>query len=226
MRNVSYVVNTVLTSMLGVFGIRLEEEPEYRVVTREGDREIRRYAPYLMATTRSAGNFESSQGAMFRRLAAYIFGRNQKREVVEMTVPVLSNPELIPMSAPVVMSQDGEGWSMAFVLPSRFTRETVPVPTDPRVTISERPAEEVAVIRFSGSASEDRVEREASRLLAWIGERTDYRVTGPFRYAGYDPPFSVPFLRRHEVMVPVVAFAQESQGVQKPIGQARRTGAR
>lgn len=210
MERIGYAVSAILSGLAGMFGLHLEEQPAYDVLVKEGAIEIRRYAPYVAATTEAEGSYESGRNVMFNRLAGYIFGENRKQEKIEMTAPVVAEkaePERIPMTAPVVVEQGAGTWRMSFMLPSRYTLETAPVPTDPRVTIHEVPPETLAVIRFSGPLEEAAVEAHARTLSAWLGERSDYVAVGPHRYAGYDPPWAIPFLRRNEVMIPVEPVA-------------------
>lgn len=197
----------VLTGVGSVVGIRTEETPRYETIVKDGDHEIRRYAPYLVATTRASGSREEASNQSFRILAGYIFGNNRTRESISMTAPVVMTPEStkIPMTAPVVMTPDGESWEMAFVLPARFTRETLPVPVDPRVAIREMPAEDLAVVRFSGSVNQEEALKQERGLRDWC-TRTQgqaYEAAGTYRFAGYDPPWTLPPLRRNEVMIPV-----------------------
>ena len=123
-----------------------------------------------------------------------------------MTAPVLSEQQgsadgvEVAMTAPVLTEADGERWRVAFVLPSRFTPETAPLPTDPLVKLSTVPSKTVAVVRFSGLANEWRYRDYEAELLRWI-ERNELTPASEPRYAGYDPPWTLPFRRRNEVLI-------------------------
>lgn len=196
----------VLGSGCSMLGIRTEEQPRYEVLAREGRFEVRRYAPYLSATVVTPGTFRGTQRESFRALAGYIFGKNQASARIPMTAPVAMEPkaEKIPMTAPVLMQESGAGaWAMTFALPSRYTLETAPKPLDSRVVLREVPSETVATARYTWSFSEARARRHEAGLRAWLTAQGAYKPLGEARISGYDPPWTIPFLRRNEVMIPV-----------------------
>jgi hypothetical protein len=194
-----------------VFGIRTAEELKYNVVSKSGDFEIREYQPYILAEASMQGSYEKVQGDLFRILAGYIFGKNTTETKIAMTAPVQTNPETkdtsekIAMTAPVLMKPEGqEIWKMAFSMPSKYTMQTLPKPLDPRVTLIEVPAKTFAVIRFSGSY--DNLEtrhRKTEELSKWLATQTQYKKVSQPVFAGYDPPFTIPFLRRNEVLIEI-----------------------
>ena len=208
-----------------VFGVRTSEELKYSVVESHDDFEIRTYAPYISAQASLTGEYRAVQGDLFRLLAGYIFGKNSTRDSIEMTAPVLldsesregvdgagsretlseTQSESIAMTAPVTMQPGGDGqWTMSFSMPSKYTMGTLPKPTDARVRLLEVPERTVAVIRFSGRfGDEERRAENARSLLKWLAESKWYKATGKPFYAGYDPPFTLPFLRRNELLIDV-----------------------
>jgi len=196
-----YSVLTV-ESALGVFGVRLYEEPRYAIVERlpEG-LEIRRYQPRLAAAVVSPKPGPEGRNEAFRLLFAYIAGANTTAARVAMTAPVLvEEPTRIAMTAPVQIDAAGPGTRMLFFLPAEFTAQTAPVPKDPRVKILLQEAETVAVIRFSGTVTDVSVRKRA--LMQSLGGTT-WKPSGEPYYMGYDPPFTIPFLKRNEVAVAV-----------------------
>ena len=97
---------------------------------------------------------------------------------------------------------DGGGQRIAFVVPSSFTRDSVPHPTDPQITIREEPGQRLAVLRYSGRWTEARFREQERLLQGWIAGR-GLVTTGPAIYARYNAPF-VPWpLRRNEVLIPI-----------------------
>ena len=198
----------VLASTLGlacsVVGVRSTKEPAYTVVLEDADREIRAYEGYLIARTRVDASYEESGSEGFRRLFRYISGHNSGAREIAMTAPVLQarKGEKIAMTAPVLQERSGDSWTMDFVMPAHFTRETVPQPLDERVRIEQVPARTVAVLRYSGRVAEDDLELRTRQLEEWLAGQP-YRAISPAVSARYDPPFAVPFLRRNEIMVPV-----------------------
>ncbi|MEE2789449.1 MAG: heme-binding protein [Myxococcota bacterium] len=211
-----------------VFGIRTSEEISYAVLEENDDIEIRRYSPYLAAEASMTGGYESVQRPLFRVLAGYIFGKNTAQKPFAQKVDVhigapgntasesaaqASAPdeqqtsEKIAMTAPVlVVPAKANTWTMKFSIPTKYTIDTVPKPVDPRVQLIEVPAKTVAVLRFSGAFG-DLPTREAKTavLLERLAENRAYKAIGQPYYAGYDPPFTLPFLRRNEVLVEVTS---------------------
>jgi hypothetical protein len=210
-------------------GIRAgTEQPPYEVVGRVGDAEIRRYAPQIAAEAVVEGPVETARNEGFRRVAGYIFGDNTAKASVAMTAPVVQGREAaggsqsIAMTAPVVQARAGrseaiamtspvvqqpagaESWSIQFIMPSKYTLATLPQPNDPRVRLVEIPARTFAVVRFSGLGREDAVARHEKALDAALAGSSWRAVGEPVTWY-YDPPWTVPFLRRNEVARPVEA---------------------
>lgn len=195
---------SVLSMSCSVFGIRSEETPKYEVLHSEGDKEIRSYAGYIVAKTTVKGEFKEVQGEAFRTLAGYIFGDNEKKQKLQMTAPVRqeksSTSEKLAMTAPVVQSPTEDGWVMTFVMPSEYKMADLPTPKDKRVTLEEVPAKIMGVIRYSGLGRPGTNAEKAKQLKAWLITQEKYEVSAEPSYAGYDPPWALPFLRRNEMM--------------------------
>lgn len=200
------IASLALTSACSVVGIRTEEQPRWESVVKDQSREIRRYSSFLAASTTVEGPFETAQNDAFRILAGYIFGKNKAREQISMTAPVRTDQrqnESIAMTAPVIQQQTGASWNMLFSMPSKYTASTLPEPLDSRIRITTIPEETLATIRFSGWSDREAFEVQSKELEAWVRSATEYEPAGPARYAGYDPPWTLPFFRRNEVMIPV-----------------------
>lgn len=188
------------------------EEPVYEVVGEYEEYEVRKYAPYIIVETTVEGDFEDARNAAFRRLFAYISGDNQTAENVdvdpdiagtsrdggtkiEMTIPVVStNPEEDPTGA--------DNYTTYFVVPSKYTLETVPRPTDDRIRIREIPERLVAVRQYSGRTNAQNYLGNERVLLDALG-RDRIEVVGEPVFAVYNGPFTPWFLRRNEVMVEI-----------------------
>jgi len=202
---------SVSLSACSVFGIRTAEELEYDIISKSGDFEIREYQPYISAVASMQGSYEDVQGDLFRLLAGYIFGKNTTESKIAMTAPVQMNSatkdssEKIAMTAPVVMKPEANGvWTMVFSMPSEYTMQNIPKPLNPKVTLIEVPAKKIAVLRFTGSYNNlENRQQKADALLAWLSTQRQYKKLSAPVFAGYDPPFTLPFLRRNEVFIEV-----------------------
>ena len=179
---------------------RRVEEPAYTVEARDGDFEVRRYAPRVVAETEVTGTRDIASNEGFRRIAAYIFGGNHRRERVAMTAPVSqrSAGETIAMTAPVSQRSDGERWTVAFTMPSAHTLRTLPTPDDARVALRLVPEQRVAVLRFAYRTDDTAVRARTDALLRWAAARGQ-RTHGDAELNRYDPPWTPPFMRRNEV---------------------------
>lgn len=186
------------------------EEPKYTVIKSEEDFEIRRYEPFIVAeTVVSEADLESGSDEGFRRLAGYIFGGNRVKESISMTAPVTTaRSQKIAMTAPVETHRADSDMVMAFMMPSEYSMESLPEPTDPRVVLKKIPGRTLAAVRFSGSWSEERFQEHTKMLREWLGNRR-IQVTGTPTVARYDPPWTPWFMRRNEILVEVVYPGRE-----------------
>lgn len=182
------------------------EEPSYTLIEQAGDFELRAYDPMIVAETEVSGPMDDASSAGFRLIADYIFGNNTSRaggnEKISMTAPVTMEPssEKISMTAPVSMEQIREQWRVHFVMPSQYTLDTLPKPNNPAVRLREVPASNYAVIRFSGLVGEKKRAAKTEEQLTWLDSKGITPIGQP-ELARYNPPWTLPFLRRNEVMV-------------------------
>jgi len=189
-------------ALWGPLASRVEQAP-YTVVTREGNREIRDYAAMIVAEAQVTGDREQAIREGFRLIADYIFGNNSPAQKVAMTAPVTQQPaERIPMTVPVTQQGRNAAWTVRFVMPARHTLETLPRPNDPQVTLRPVEAKRFAAIRFSGTAGARSLARRTDELLAFVHAQGLEPLSMPI-YAFYNPPWTLPFLRRNEVLVEV-----------------------
>jgi hypothetical protein len=179
------------------------EQPKYKVVESDHGIEIRDYTPVIVAEADVSGERDKAIGEGFRIIADYIFGNNLSSQKVAMTAPVTQQAsEKIAMTAPVTQQGDGNSWQVRFIMPASYTMETLPKPKNPAVKLKEIEGKRFAVIRFSGFASEDSLKRHTDQLTESIRAKKLTGVSAP-TYAFYNPPWTLPFLRRNEVMIEV-----------------------
>jgi hypothetical protein len=193
---VLYYLFTLLESALSVVGIRATyEQPRYAVVERlDRGVEIRTYDARMAVETDAKGQHD---GEAFGRLFRYITGANRGGDRIAMTAPVESGGRLIEMTVPV---EQGAAGTMRFYLPRKVAEAGAPEPSQPGVRLVRIPPERLAVLRFSGSAVPEVCRQQAGILAEVLDEAGRSHAEPPF-FMGYDPPFSVPFLRRNEVAV-------------------------
>lgn len=183
------------------------EEPRYTRVEQVGDIEIRDYAPQIVAEVIVSGDRRQASGRGFRPLANYIFGGNQPRADIAMTAPVTStrSGEEIAMTAPVTREPTSDGrWTVAFIMPSEWTMETLPVPNDSNVRLREQPGRRIVAVRFSGSMGQRSVARHLEELTRFMQAREMSPLGAP-TYASYDPPWIPAPFRRNEIWVEISA---------------------
>ena len=179
------------------------EEPPYTVTEQVGAVEIRHYGSRVAAQTVLDMDAEPARNAGFRRLAGYIFGGNVSQTKIAMTAPVAQSSEKIAMTAPVAQAQDAQGRQVIrFFMPEGSTLESLPKPNDPAVELVAVAPETMAVLRFSGDRGAVAVIREQASLLAALQGGAWQQDGAPVAWF-YDPPWTLWFLRRNEVAVPV-----------------------
>jgi len=202
---VSGVVAGVLVvgaSLLGPI-VSNVEQPKYDLVESDGNSEIRDYPPMIVAETDVAGARYDAIREGFRTIADYIFGNNLASQTVAMTAPVTQQvSERIAMTAPVIQQADGQAWQVRFVMPASYTMQTLPIPKNPAVRLRQIKGKRFAVIRFSGTAGEDSLRRQTEELQAFVSAKNLDSLSAP-TYAFYNPPWTLPFLRRNEVMIEI-----------------------
>lgn len=182
------MINTLIAlwSIWGYFGSRVEQA-DYTVVKKMNDYEIRKYPTHIVAQATVPGSDGESMGDGFSTVAGYILGGNTKKESIAMTAPVLATTEC-------------DSQIVSFGMPRSYTLETLPTPNDPRVKIVMIPAKKYAVMRFSWYRSDARIKRKQEQLLSAL-TRDGAAVGGSIAYAGYNPPWTPPWMRRNEVLI-------------------------
>jgi hypothetical protein len=182
------------------------EQPRYELEARVGPVEIRRYAARWVAETRVEGSWERALHEGFRRLASYIFGSNHRGQVhsrgterLAMTSPV--NVRRTEHVTSAVETADSYGnHIVSFNMPSGRARDCLPRPDDERVKLTLKPEARVAVLRYRGGYDGDHVASKFIELLVAL-RRANLRHKGQLQFAGYDPPSTLPLLRRNEVWI-------------------------
>ena len=165
------------------------EKQKYRVVKKDKDFEIRFYPPAIFATTKSvAKSYRELGNSGFRKIAGYIFGNNETSAKIAMT-------------APVHMDINEKGSSMSFVMPSEYTLDKLPRPTDARVELHESPAVYIAAIEFSGYANDQKINQYKDQLSQILNKKGIKTIGNP-TYLGYNAPYEI-IGRKNEVVIAI-----------------------
>jgi len=176
------------------------EQPDYTIERSDGAVETRAYGPMIAAEAVVEGERKEAINQGFRLIAAYIFGANQPKAKIEMTAPVQQQKQTIAMTAPVSQQATGNSWTVRFVMPKNWTLQTLPAPTDQRISLRPIPAQRFIVLRFSGFTTDAAIAKRIDQLCRYV---TDHKLStaGEPLLAFYNPPWTLPFLRRNEVML-------------------------
>ncbi|MEM1402688.1 MAG: heme-binding protein [Pseudomonadota bacterium] len=190
MKKVLALCVTLLMALLGgVVYVSATEEPAYEIVETVGNVEIRHYSATIKASVPMTGRNTS-----FRQLAGFIFGGNDEEASIAMTAPVQID----------LAKADRE---MAFIMPAEYDWDSLPRPNDPTVLLSQVPARTVAVLRFSGRASGEKIEEERVNLEFALAD-AGLKPTGSWSLNQYDPPWIPGPARRNEIWVDVALPAE------------------
>ncbi|TAD75629.1 MAG: heme-binding protein [Sphingomonadales bacterium] len=172
---------------------RKTEEPEFALIRAEGDFSLRDYPKLVVAEVSSSGDRQRASGASFRRLAAYIFAQDRPQ-----------GGESIAMTAPVLQQETDKGvWRMRFVMPAKYTLETLP-PAPADIALTQVPARRMAAVRFSGNGAQSDLAAREAQLRHWL-EGQGITPAGEAEFAFYDAPMVPGPFRRNEVLIPVAA---------------------
>ena len=163
------------------------EEPEFVSIANIGEVEIRSYPAVIQAVTTLRDSEETTRG--FRRLAGFIFGSNDAKHEISMTAPV---QETLDVDHP----------ELAFTMPADYSMKNLPTPDDPAVSLNVVPARTVAVISFSGWATAAKIRNHKRQLQLVLHSHNIEYASGPILNQ-YNPPWTLPFLRRNEIMLEI-----------------------
>ena len=196
-------IRSALLALIGVaasaVGASAVEEPPYQVIARDGDFEIWDYPALTLAETGVDADRSTAGNQGFRKLAGYIFGGNATKQSIEMTAPVIEAPRGAMGDQALGGSK---GWTIRFVMPRGLSLAILPKPDAEGIILREEPPTRYAVLRFSGLAGDDAVAVKTAELERLLKVR-NLAAAGPPLVAQYNPPWTLPFLRRNEIMIAI-----------------------
>lgn len=207
MKWIGFVVGIVIIAIIVVGPLMSRvEQPKYEVLEKDGSFELRAYQSQIIAEVCLHGERKDVIKRGFRILADYIFGKNSLEQSISMTAPVEQEKgEEIAMTAPVVQEEDLDEsgrWCVRFAMPVTYTLATLPKPLDPAIKIKALPPRRQLALQFSGAPSEETLADKRLEVMEYA-EKKGFEVVGRPAYAFYNPPWTLPFLRRNEVLVEI-----------------------
>ncbi|MDD1775727.1 MAG: heme-binding protein [Candidatus Methanomethylicus sp.] len=188
----------------GILSTRGVEKPKYNVIRKTKGYEIRQYGDMVAAEIETSGDLGSSLRSGFNALANYIFGNNSRRESIAMTSPVSIEErasEKISMTAPVMQELKGKGSVVSFIMPSKYTVESLPVPNNSAIRIRVIKARKVAAWVFWGRVTDSKFGIMQNAFVKALGA-DGIEISGML-LAQYNPPFTLPSMRRNELLAEI-----------------------
>ena len=198
------IVATILVGALVTGPIMSNvETPSYKVIQSKGKIEIREFDPMVIAEVQVVGRRKDAISSGFKLLADYIFGNNISQENINTTATIQQPAsEKIAMTAPVQQQLSNDSWLVSFVMPSEYNLEDLPKPKNIEVKLKNVPVKRFVTIQFSGTSSDENLAKHKKLLVEFI-KNNSISVTGTSKYAFYNPPWTLPLMRRNEVMFEV-----------------------
>jgi hypothetical protein len=163
----------------------MTQEQPFTVVRKIGDLEIRDYPASVHAQMTLTGSSNTVGNKAFGSLVGYITSNN------------------IAMTSPVIQERNEDQWNVSFVMPAGMNASQMPQPTNSELMIREVPEHLAGATTWSGSWKYAEVEKRGEEMVKQLAD-LGYRVVGEPRWARYDPPWKPWFMRRNEVIVPIV----------------------
>ena len=167
------------------------EKPKYNIITSENNIDLRSYSPMIIAEVEIIGKQETVCSEGFKILADYIFGNNVNKEKIPMTAPVQQQQSLY------------DGWNISFVMPSKYNMQSTPKPVNKKIILKEIINKKYIVICFAGLSSYNNIKKHENKLIQYVEEK-QLKITGYAKYAFYNPPWTLPFMRLNEVMFEII----------------------
>jgi effector-binding domain-containing protein len=181
------IVGLLCTIMIWQWHISRVEHPKYQVTAVNQNIELRQYQPMIVAQVQVTGSREQAIRQGFKLLAKYIFGGNNSQQKIAMT-------------APVMQQKNSNQWIVQFVMPSQYQLKDLPKPDDSKVQFKTLPIQKIAAIRFAGFNNDSNLVEHQKQLANYLHQQNIKFNDAPI-YAFYNPPWTLPFLRRNEVML-------------------------
>lgn len=193
-----------LVVLLATYGFILmhTEQPTYRVVSSDGDFEVRKYDPFIVAEVKMQGDRKQVLAQGFKMLANYISGNNISGYKIAMTAPVIQQKDDQMHIRIIAKKLQKHSWIICFVMPSAYKLSVLPKPCNKRIVLETLPNRAFVVIRFSGRATNKRISEYEKQLLAYVAKMHFATLSTPI-YAFYSQPWIPPIAKHNEIMIAI-----------------------
>ena len=185
------IINLIIVILSITMAMAYEKykEPQFTLIEKKDNIEIRQYSEYVIAKTSISLDNSEEDNNMFMVLASYIFGKNEENKN-------------IPMTAPVTTFENNESYDMLFYMLDVKNIEELPKPSGQDIVFEKINLGKCAVVGFSWFTNESKIKKYKTILEKFI-EENKYKKISPFMINRYDPPWKLPFLRRNEILVQI-----------------------
>tara|TARA_Y100001934_G_scaffold207832_1_gene245795 strand:- start:104 stop:679 length:576 start_codon:yes stop_codon:yes gene_type:complete len=187
----SLFITTVTTLLFLQNSIMAIETPNFKLIKKEGEFEIREYEPMIIAMTKVKSEYREASSTGFRRIANYIFGGNSRKMNIEMTAPVFTD---VPNSNQI--------YNIIFVMPAEHSLDDLPKPDFDNVKIKVLDLGKTIVLPFGGWATENRVGELTIKLNNYIKNK-GYKKKSNYMIAQYNSPWVPPPFRKNELILKI-----------------------
>ena len=175
------ILSICILSLITISNVMAADEVKYTMVSKSELYEIRKYSDRLVIETKT-----SDQSSSFRKLFKYISGNNKDKKEIKMTTPV-------------TQTEKNGNMTMQFYMPTEFDESNVPDPNNSEVKVLNIKGGYYAAIKYSGRASDGNYVKHKDILEDQLKKDKISIISKPIR-ATYNSPFTLPMLRRNEVM--------------------------
>ena len=194
MKPMLWIVPSLLLLVVGFFFVSNSRAATptaaYQTLKPNGDFELRAYETLHLAkvTLPTSDKRSKNMDGSFMKLFRFIDGQNEREEKISMTTPV-------------IIERGANESSMSFVMPETAVAKGLPTPNG-EVKLAKMPPVKMAVLRFSGVSNPKKEAEQLARLQTWMtNEKLSPEMTPLFAF--YDPPWTLGFMRRNEVLLRV-----------------------
>ena len=164
------------------------EKPKYKVLSQDGDYQIRLYQKTLWVEVQvSNTDYKSMSREGFRPLANYIFGGNVEKKSMSMT-------------ASVSIVEDSSSPSMRFYMPSDRNVDNLPKPNKKEILFVQLPERKLATYSFGGILDQKKKIDALKKLRTWC-HKNKIQIKSPAEVFGNNAPYEV--IRNNEVAFPI-----------------------